>query len=109
MVNHFKKVFILGGLLVGAAVVGYAMSKEGQELTKKIKEDLEPLAKHMKKHCSRFREDAKEDFEELADTLVEAYAKKKKLSMEAKDAFISALKTKWQDVEREHLNKDYYM
>jgi len=103
MENKFKKGLILGGLLAVGAAVGFAMSKEGQELTEDLQKDLKVLAKHLKKNLHQMQDVTKENFDELAATAVEEYAKKKDLAIEAKNALIKALQSKWHEMEQEYL------
>lgn len=103
MENKFKKGLILGGLLAAAATLGFAMSKQGQELTEELQKDLKTLAKHLKKDLHRLQDVTKEKFDELATTVVEEYSKKKELAGDAKKSLVTALKTKWNEMEEEYL------
>lgn len=103
MENKFKKGLILGGLLTVGAVVGFAMTKEGQELTEELQKDLKALAKNLKKNLHQLEDVTKDNFNELVDSLVEEYAKKKKLASDAKEQLITALQAKWHEMEKEYL------
>ena len=103
MENKFKKGLILGGLLAAGAAFGFAMSKEGQELTEELQKDLKSLAKHLKKNLSKLEDVTRESFDELVATVVEEYAKKKELAMDAKNALTKALRAEWQEMEREYM------
>ncbi|HCW32727.1 MAG: hypothetical protein UT36_C0009G0029 [Candidatus Peregrinibacteria bacterium GW2011_GWF2_39_17] len=103
MENKFKKGLILGGLLTAAAVLGFAMSHEGQELTEELQKDLKNLAKQLKKSLHKLEDITKEGFDESVATVVEEYAKKKELASDAKKALINALQSKWHEMEEEYL------
>lgn len=103
MKNKFKKGLILGGLLAAGAVLGFAMSRNGKKLTEKLQKDLKPLAKHLKTNLHELKDITKEGFNKLATTAVEEYAKKKKLVSNDKNALITALQAKWQEMEEEYL------
>jgi hypothetical protein len=105
MENKFKKGLILGGLLMVVAAVACAMSKKGREFTEELKEDLEPMARHLSKNLKRLRNTAKDDFEELVTTLVEEYAKNKEMSIGLKNKLMNELKSKWYEIEEEYLNQ----
>ena len=104
MENRFKKGLILGGILaaVAGAVAGFAMTKEGQELTEELQKDLAVLAKHLRKNLHQLEDVTKEGFDQAVTTVVEEYAKKKDLAMETKDALIKALESKWHEMEAEY-------
>ena len=103
MKNKFKKGLILGGLLAVGAVVGFAMTKEGHELTEDLQADFKTLAKHLKKNLHQLQDATQENFDELVATIVEEYAKKKELADGAKKALTHALQAKWHEMEDEYL------
>ncbi|MDO8499978.1 MAG: hypothetical protein Q7S66_04995 [bacterium] len=103
MENKFKKGMILGGLLAAAAAVGFAMTKEGQELTEEVQKHLKVLAKHLKKDLHLLEDVTKESFDDLVTAMVEQYAKEKELAMEAKNSLVVALQAKWYELEEEYL------
>jgi len=103
MENKFKKGLILGGLLAIGAAVGFAMTKDGQELTEDFQKDLKALAKHLKKNLSQLEDVTKESYDELVNTMVEEYAKKKELVDDAKKSLVAALQAKWHEMEEEYL------
>lgn len=103
MKNKFKKGLILGGLLAGGAAVGFAMSKSGQQLSKDLKKDLKALAKNLSMSLHQMQDVTKEGFDELADTLVEEYARQKKLAGNTKKSLKRALQAKWHEMEAEYL------
>jgi gas vesicle protein len=103
MKNKFKKGLILGGLLAVASAIGFAMTKEGQELTEELQKDLKTLAKHLKKNLSELEDVTKENFNELAENVVEKYAEKHELAADVKKALINALQAKWHEMEEEYL------
>lgn len=103
MENKFKKGLILGGLLAVGTAVGFAMSKKGQQLTEELQKDLKILAKHLKKNLHQLEDVTKESFDELINTVVEEYAKKKELASDVKKTLVSALQEKWHEMEEEYL------
>lgn len=103
MENKFQKGLILGGLLAVAAAVGFAMSEKGQELTEELQKDLKTLAKDLKKKLHKMEDVTKESFDHLVTAIVEEYAKKKELAVEAKKSLIAALQAKWHEMEAESL------
>jgi gas vesicle protein len=103
MKNTFKKGLILGGLLSVGAAIGFAMSKGGQELTEELQKDLKALAKHLKKNLHQMEDVTKEGFGDLVTGIVEEYAKKKELAIDAKNTLIKALQSKWHEMEEEYL------
>jgi len=105
MENVFKKGLILGGLLAAAAVVGFAMSKEGQELTEELQKDLKTLAKNLEKQLHKLEDVTKDSFDELVTAIVKTYAEKKELANDAKEALTKALQAKWHEMEEEYLAK----
>lgn len=105
MENKFKKGFILGGILAVIAAVGLTKTKEGQNLTDELQNDLKMLVKHLKKNLHKSEDITRESFEDLVSTVVEEYAKTKKLTIEAKDALINNLKSKWTEMEDEYMSE----
>jgi gas vesicle protein len=106
MENKFTKGLFLGGLLTAAAVVAFGMSKHGRECTKKIKEDLKPMAMNLKEKLEKLRDVAKEDFDELVAIIVEDYAKKKEIGNDSKMKIINALRSKWHEIKEEYAAKE---
>jgi gas vesicle protein len=105
MENKFRKGLILGGLLAAAATLGFAMSKEGQQLSEDLQKDLKALAKSLKKRLNNLEDVTKDKFDELVATAVEEYSKKKELAGDARDSLIVALKAKWHEMEAEYLGE----
>jgi len=103
MENKFKKGLILGGLLAVGAAVGFAMTKEGHELSEELQKDLKTLAKHLKKNLHELEDVTKENFDELVTTVVEEYAKKKELASDVKKMLVTALQSMWNEMEEEYL------
>lgn len=101
MDNKFTKGLILGGLITAAFVAGFGVSKEGRNLAKKLKKDLEPMAKRLKENLSKLHDVTKEDFDELVTKIVEEYAKRKEINSESKKTLVNALKSVWNDVKEE--------
>lgn len=100
MENKFKKGLILGGLLAVGAAVGFAMSKQGQELSEDLKKDFDSLMKHLKKSLHKLEDITKESFDELVVTVVDEYSEKKEMAVEAKEALTKALKVTWSEMEK---------
>lgn len=105
MDNKFKKGLILGGLLAAGAAIGFAMTDKGQELTEDLQKDLKDLSKRLKKNLHNLEDVTKEKFDELVASVVEQYAKKKELAIDAKDKLVNALKAKWHEMEKEYLEE----
>lgn len=103
MKNIFKKGLILGGLLAVGAAVGFAITKEGQELTEELQKDLKALAKHLKTNLHQIEDVTKEKYDDAVANVVEEYAKKKELANDAKNTLIQTLKAKWHEMEQEYL------
>ena len=102
MENKFKKGLILGGLLAAGAVLGFAMTEKGQEMTEELQKDLKALAKRLKKNLHKLEDVTKESFDTLVSTVVEEYAEKKELAIEAKKSLVAALQAKWHEMEAEY-------
>lgn len=102
MKNKFKKGLILGGILAAAAAVGFALTKEGQQLTEELQKDLKPLYKQLKKSLHRLEDVTKESFDKMAEIVVEEYVEKKELASDAKKALLVALQAKWHEMEEEY-------
>lgn len=102
----FKKGIIIGGLLATAAALGYAMSKEGRELTKELKEDLKPLVRRLKKNINKLQDVTKEELDGLVDSLVDEYAKKKEISDDSKRTLVQTLKSRWYDMDKEYSREE---
>ncbi len=102
MENKFKKGLILGGLLAVGVAVGFAMTKEGKELTEELQKDLKVLAKKLKKNLNQLEDVTKENFDELVGSVVEEYAAKKEMASDAKKSLIGALQKKWHEMEEEY-------
>ncbi len=103
MENKFKKGLLLGGLLAAGAAVGFAMTKNGQELSEELKKDFETLSKHLKKNLGKLSDVTRESYDELVSTVVEEYAKKKELAVDAKKTLTAALRGSWSKMEEEYL------
>jgi gas vesicle protein len=104
MENVFRKGLILGSVLAAAAVVGFAFTKEGQELGEEIKKDFKPLARYLKRRLSKLQNVTEEKYYELVDIVVEEYAKKKELAVDSKKMLTAALRAKWHEMEKEYLS-----
>lgn len=102
MDNKFKKGLILGGILAALATIGFAITKEGQQLTEELQKDVKALAKNLKKGLHSLQDITKEKFDELVTTVVDEYAEKKKMAGDAKQKLITALQAKWHDMEKEY-------
>lgn len=92
---------MLGGILAAGAVLGFAMSKEGKEVSEALQDDAKALAKVLKKRLHHLEDVTKETFDELVATVVEEYAKGKELAIEAKDDLIAVLRGQWKAVEND--------
>lgn len=96
---------ILGGLLAVAAAVGFAMIKDGHQLTEELQKNLKTLAKQVKKNLSQLEDVTKERFDELVTSIVDEYETKMKLGEDAKKTLIKALQAMWHVMEEEFLNE----
>ncbi len=105
MKNTFKKGLILGGILAAGAVIGLSFTHEGQELTEELKKDLKSLAKKLKKNLHQLEDVTKDNFDELVTKIVDEYAAKKELALDAKDSLIAALRSQWHQMEEEYLSE----
>lgn len=105
MENKFKKGLLLGGLLAVGAVVGFAMTEQGQELTEELQKDLKALAKKLKKNLHKLEDVTKESFYELVSNVIEEYSAKKELALDAKKSLTAALQAKWHEMEAEYLEE----
>lgn len=103
MENKFKKGLILGGVLAAGALVGFAMTDEGKELTEELQKDLKTLAKHLKANLHNLEDVTKESFDDMVKKIVDKYAEKKEMAVDAKEALIKALESKWKEMEKEYL------
>lgn len=105
MENKFTNGLIFGGLLMVVTAVIFGMSKEGRQLTKKLKKDFNQMTMHAKENLGTLRDVTKEDFDELIITLVEEYGSKKKINDDSKKKIIKELKSKWEEIKEEYENK----
>lgn len=103
MKNLFKKGLILGSLLAVGAAIGFATSKEGQQMSEDTQQDLKMLAKQLKKRLHRLEDVTEERFDELVATIVEEFSKEKELGEEIKTTLIEALDATWKEMEAEYL------
>lgn len=102
MENKLKKGLILGGLLAAGAAVGIAMSKGGKELTEDVQKDLKTLGKTLKKRLQELEDLTKETFDGMVNTVVEEFAAKKELAIDAKNTLIAGLQGTWHEMEKEY-------
>lgn len=102
MENKFKKGLILGGLLAVGAAVGFAMTKEGQDLTEELKKDLAGLAKKLQKQLHHLEDVSKDKFDELVGLAVDEYSAKKEMAEDMKKIFVTSLQNMWHDMEAEY-------
>lgn len=104
MNNKFKKGLLLGGLLAAAAVLGFSMTKKGQQLSAELEDALKELTLDVKNRLAELEDVTKEKFDELVATVAAEYAEKKALAVDAKDALVAALQEKWTEMEDAYLN-----
>ncbi len=105
MENKFKKGLILGGLLAaGAAALGIMFTKEGGQLTDDLQKDLKTLIKHLRKNLGDMQDVTRESFDEAVTRVVDEYAAKKELALDTKKALVTALRSKWEEMEEEYLS-----
>lgn len=106
MDNIFKKGLILGGLLAVGATIGLVINKGKSELTEELQKDFNALSKHLKKNLHQLQDIHQESFNDLVKSVVEEYAKKKKLVSNDKATLMNALQSKWQEMEKAFLDEE---
>ncbi len=94
--STFKKGMLLGGL-VGGTIVGLLMTEKGRMLRRNLQSDILELSKQIQMRTKEFGDTTQEMYEELVDTAVEEYVKRKDMALEMKDIIIRELKRKWWD------------
>lgn len=104
MENKFKKGLILGGILTTIVIAGLAMTKTGEKLSDELQDDLKSLTKKVKKHLSDLEDITEEKYDELVNTVVNEYDKKKKWADDSRKSLTSALKEKWKEMEEVYEN-----
>lgn len=104
MKNNFKIGLILGGLLTTLALVGVAMTKEGEKLTDELQDDLKSLTKKVKGHLSDIEDITEEKYDKLVSEVVDEYNKKKKWAHNEEKSLTSALRNKWKEMEDAYEN-----
>jgi gas vesicle protein len=95
--NHsssFKAGMVLGGI-VGGALVGLLMTEKGRMLRRNLQTDIHELSKQIQARAREFGDTSQEMYNELVDTAVDEYAKRKEMAFEMKDIIIRELKRKW--------------
>lgn len=85
------------GALIGGAVTGFALSKQGRALGKKVTEYAEELYQELSKKAFDLAEMSKEKYEELVERVGKEYAQKKQLAESAQKDLVKKLKAKWSD------------
>ena len=99
MNNVVKKGIVLGSLLGAAALVGFAMTKHGKELTADLQDAVKDLSKQLQTRLADLEDVSKEKYNELVATVTEEYAKTKDLAQDAKDTLIATLQDSWEEME----------
>lgn len=94
------------GALIGGAVAGFAMSKTGRKLGKKIAVEAEDLYAELSKKAGMLADMSKEKYEELAERIGEEYAKKKQMAVAAQKDLVKKLKAKWADYQVDALYRE---
>jgi ribosomal protein L16 Arg81 hydroxylase len=97
---------LVAGALIGGAVTGFAMSKQGRALGKKIASSAEELYRELQKKAGDLAEMSKDTYEELVERISEEYAEKKELAHDAKEKLIKQLKAKWNDYQVDTLYRE---
>ena len=98
--GNIKKGVVLGGILAAAAAIGFALSKEGKEMSKEMQEDAKALAADVKRELDLLEDVTKDAFDQIVSTAIEAYAKNKRLAEETKREFTSTLQKLWDDLDK---------
>ncbi len=105
MKNIFKKGLILGGLLVATSLIGSVMIKKAEGLSDEFQLDLKHLAKQLKLKLKTLEDITKEQFNELVDTLVAEYVKKKPLLEKVQGILVESLKDTWSEMEKAYADE----
>lgn len=99
MQNKFRKGLLLGGILTTLAIAGLAMTKGGTELSEELQDVLKALTKKVKKSLSDMEDITEEKYDELVDSVVSEYNRKRNWANDAKKSLTSALQEKWNEME----------
>ncbi|MFA5946840.1 MAG: hypothetical protein WC813_02335 [Patescibacteria group bacterium] len=102
MKNIFKKGLILGGILTAGAAIGFAMTKEGKDLSEDLQKDLKSIAKHLTKALHELEDVTQDKYNELVEKVVDEYAKDKALVIDARNSLVHTLQAKWHEMEAEY-------
>lgn len=94
------------GALIGGAVAGFAMSKTGRNLGRKIAVEAEELYVQLTKKAGMLADMSKEKYEELAERIGDEYAKKKQMAVAAQKDLVKKLKAKWADYQVDTLYRE---
>lgn len=71
---------LLTGALIGGSALGFAVTKPGKALRKRIAEAASDLYKYLETTVDNLKEYTQDQYEDLVETVVSAYASQKKLA-----------------------------
>ena len=105
MNSGFKKGLAFGAL-IGGAMLALTKTKKGKEITKKVQVELEDLYDKMGHRIAELGDATRETYDDAVDTMVELYAKNKKLSAGTADYLADELKKRWHYIQARALYAD---
>lgn len=105
MNSGFKKGLAFGAL-IGGAMLALNKTKKGKEITKKVHAELEDLYDKMGSRIAELGDATRETYEDAVDTMVELYAKNKRLSGSTAEYLADELKKRWQYIQARALYAD---
>lgn len=105
MNSGFKKGLAFGAL-IGGAMLALSKTKKGKQITKKIHVELEDLYDKMGGRLAELGDATRETYDDAVDTMVDLYAKNKKLSSSTAEYLTDELKKRWQNIQARVLYAD---
>jgi gas vesicle protein len=85
---------LLTGALVGGSALGFAATKPGKAFRKKVAAVASDLYKYLEKTVDNLKEYSQDQYEDLVETVVSAYASQKKLASDVVKALKKELMKK---------------
>ncbi len=67
-----------------------------------MQDDVKALAKKVKRSLHDLEDVTKENYDALVSTIVDEYAAKKEMAIDAKDSVVQALRDQWHAMEAEY-------
>lgn len=105
MNSGFKKGLAFGAL-IGGAMLALSKTKKGKQITKKVHVELEDLYDKMGGRLAELGDATRETYDDAVDTMVDLYAKNKKLSSSTAEYLADELKKRWQNIQARVLYAD---